>query len=107
MSDTAVKDIRDRINATADPTLSEDAAEINLTLKDGRPLTQTVTHATGAPENPLTDAQLEEKFRNTVGELLPPSQLNELLGRLWELERVGNIGDILALCKIPTPTRKH
>jgi 2-methylcitrate dehydratase PrpD len=107
VSDTAVKVIRDRVNATADPTLSEDAAEINLTLKDGRTLTKTVTHATGAPKNPMTDAQLEEKFRSAVGELLPPSQMDELLGMLWELERVGNIRDVLALCKIPTPKRRH
>lgn len=104
VSDPAVKVIRDCVNATADPTFSEDAAEIHLTLKDGQTLTQTIAHAIGAPENPMTDAQLEKKFRSTVGELLPPSQLDELLGRLWELERVADIRDILTLCKIPSLT---
>ena len=65
---------------------------IQITLRDGRLLTQTVTHVYGSPENPMTlDAHLA-KFRQNCADAvtpLPASQVEkiiEVVGRLEDLE---------------------
>ena len=61
VSDLQVARLRDCIEATIDQSMAEDSAEVTITLKDGRAFTERVDHATGAPENPLTDHQLDDK----------------------------------------------
>ena len=100
VKDPTVTALRGRISATADPSLGEDAAVVTLTLRDGRSYTQRVTHATGAPENPMTDAQLESKFRSLAGETLPRRRVERLLERLWELEKVEDVREVVALTRM-------
>jgi len=101
-TDDRVKDpviiaLREVIKATVDPKMPEDAAEVTVMLKDGRSITEKVDHATGAPENPMSDAQLEDKFRNLVSRVLSKEQSEKLLARLWDIDKVDDIGEIMAL----------
>ena len=100
VTDPVIAGLRDRISATVDPSLSEDAAVVTLTLKDGRTYTEKVEHATGTPENPMSDAQLEEKFRILVGDVLPREQVEALLGTLWDLENVDDVRELMALARV-------
>ena len=97
--DPFIVELRDKIKATVDPKMPEDAAEVTVTLKDGRSITEHVDHATGAPENPMSDDKLEDKFRNLVGRVLPKSQADALLARLWDIDKVDNVGEIMELAK--------
>ena len=72
---------------------------VKLTLKDGRVYTESVRHATGAPENPVTDAQLEEKFRTLAGDALPRRRAERLLEMLWNLEDVPEVTVLMALTR--------
>ena len=99
--DPAIAALREHISAVADPSLAEDAAEVTLVLKDGRSYIERVTHATGAPGNPMTDAHLETKFRSLVGEVLPRGRVERLLARLWKLDQVPDVGDVVALTRMP------
>ena len=97
--DPAVAALRDRIDATIDSGMAEDAAEVTLTLEGGISYRVIIANATGAPENPLTDAQLEEKFRVLTGDVLPKSRAERLLNLLWNLDQVTHIGEMLALAR--------
>ncbi len=55
--------------------------------------------STGAPENPLTDAQVEEKFRVLTGDVLPKARVERLLNLLWNLDQVTHVGEVLALAR--------
>ena len=79
--------------------MAEDAAEVTLALRDGISYRVIITNATGAPENPLTDAQLEEKFRVLTGDILPKARVERLLSLLWNLDQVTHIGEVLALAR--------
>ncbi|MBI4340414.1 MAG: MmgE/PrpD family protein [Chloroflexi bacterium] len=105
VKDPVITGLRDRISATADSSLGEDQAVVRLTLKDGRSYDQRVEHATGAPENPMTDAQLEAKFRTLTGDVLPKAQAEALLAALWEMERVEDVRTVVALTRMPR--RRH
>ena len=98
--DPSVVTVRDRITATIDESLAEDAALVTLALKDGRSYTQKVEHATGAPENPMTDAQLDEKFLALVGDVLPKRRTKGLLASLWDLDRAADVREVINLTRI-------
>ena len=95
--DPAVAALRDKIRATVDASVAEDAAEVTVTLRDGRSITESVAHATGAPENPMTDAQLEQKFRTLAHRVLSQSQADELLAALWALDTADDVTGVMAL----------
>jgi 2-methylcitrate dehydratase PrpD len=110
-TDAKVKDpiitaLRDRINATADPSLGEDQAIVTLTLKGGRSYTERIEHATGAPQNPMTDAQLNAKFRSLTADVLPQAQAEELLARLWAMDQVADVREIIALTRMKRRTHR-
>jgi hypothetical protein len=45
-----------------------------------------VDQAKGQPRNPLTDAELEVKFRDAAGRVLPADRVSALLGAVQTLE---------------------
>ena len=100
VKDPVVIEVRDRIVASIDQAFGEDAAEVTLTLQDGRSYTERVEHATGAPKNPLSDRQLDEKFRALVGDVLPKSRVERLLSTLWELDQVADVGEVIEQMRV-------
>ena len=59
---------------------------MTVTLQDGRAATREVTRATGSPESPITDAALDDKFRDCAARTLTPSKVDESLDILHKLE---------------------
>ena len=97
--DPAVAALRDKIRATVDTSVAEDAAEVTVTLRDGRSITESVEHATGAPANPMSDAHLENKFRTLARRVLSQSQADELLATLWALDAADDVTGVMALTR--------
>lgn len=80
--------------------ITASACELTLTLTDGSTYTERVSHATGSLEKPMSDAQLEEKFRALAGTVLTKSRVEELLEVLWRLERLDDVRKLISLCRI-------
>jgi aconitate decarboxylase len=62
-NDPVIIELRRKINAVLDPTLEEDETVVKVTLKDGRQFEKHVVHAVGSLHVPMTDRQLEDKFK--------------------------------------------
>jgi aconitate decarboxylase len=62
IKNATVVEIRKKINVTEDSTVSKAEAYIGLNLADGTTKEKHVQHAKGSIENPLTDAELQNKF---------------------------------------------
>ena len=101
--DPQVANLRDKVQATIDPRMSEDSTEITIPLQNGTSYEETVLHATGAPENPLSDSMLNQKFRVLSEEVISNSQIEQLLDLLWNLEKVPNINQVMELTR---PSRR-
>lgn len=101
VSDPLVSALRSKIAVEADAAVAQDQCELTLTLNDGRSCTERVVHATGSPGNPVSDAELERKFRALAGSVLPKARVKRLLATLWQLEQVADVGEIIKLCRIP------
>ncbi len=106
VTDEAVAALRDRISATVDPSQEEGSAIVSIVLKDGRSLTEKVEHATGTPENPMTDEQLDSKFRSLAGEVMSMPRVERALVKLWELDKADDVQELFPLLRITRRTSR-
>lgn len=68
-------------------------SRLEVTTKDGRVLTRWADEAyRGGPHNPLTDAELENKFRDCAAGLLDEAACARLFADVWTLETLPDVG---------------
>jgi len=79
IDDAGIAALRARITAVADPQLARDEAMAEVTLADGTALRAHVEHARGSLARPMTDAELDDKFRDQAGPLVPGQACERLL----------------------------
>ncbi len=101
-SDEVVRDsrviaLRDRVFASEDGAIGRTEARVSMRLRDGRRLDRHVAHARGTLERPMSDADLEAKFRGLVEGILPERRIGELIAACWSLESLEDAGEIARL----------
>jgi 2-methylcitrate dehydratase PrpD len=96
VSDPAVIALRQRIHATADKAISEESVLIAVTLSDGRRIETHVKHAIGSVERPLSNVQLEAKFRGSSVLVIGEDATNALLTLGWMFEELADIRELAA-----------
>jgi 2-methylcitrate dehydratase PrpD len=72
---------------------------VAVELKDGTRFTHTATIAKGHPENPMTEAEVMEKFSGNVKTVLETSRRDALMSALRRLESVNNVRAVVDLLK--------
>jgi 2-methylcitrate dehydratase PrpD len=101
MQDPKVLDIRERIEAVGDPSLTDAQrrwrAVIEITLKDGRKLTHQTMAAKGSFENPLTPQEENEKALDLIAPILGRRKADALLVALWNFDQIGNVRSLRKL----------
>jgi 2-methylcitrate dehydratase PrpD len=97
VNDPLIVSLRDRINVTEDPSLRKRSAAVTVTLKDGTKHSTTTEFALGTPGNPMSDAQVEDKFRALAGDVLGQEKVDLLAERLWSIDSVGSMGELTPL----------
>ncbi len=60
-----------------------------------------VAYPKGHPENPFSDAEVEEKFYDWLNRLLGMARCQAFLDWAWRLEEAENIGEMFSLLAIP------
>jgi 2-methylcitrate dehydratase PrpD len=98
-SDRAVRDVktttlRDKVEATIDPTIKPEQIDMTITLKDGRKLHKFIKNAIGSVEVPMTDKQLEAKLTNLADGILSVTQTRALIDACWNVEQLPNAASI-------------
>jgi 2-methylcitrate dehydratase PrpD len=104
-SDAMVRDpkviaLRDRVEAKIDPKFRDDEVYVRVLLKDGRVVEKYVEHAIGSKEVPMTDKQIEEKFRGLADDILGADQAGRLLALAWSIE---GLQDAAEICRLAAP----
>jgi 2-methylcitrate dehydratase PrpD len=99
VNDPRVIALRDKVQATVDEAVHEDAALVSALLKDGRRVEIRVDHAIGSMLNPLSDAQLEAKFEALVAPVLGQARAGEIGARWRRLASLDDIRKLTALCR--------
>jgi 2-methylcitrate dehydratase PrpD len=92
--------LRERVRATADASMREDAAEIEITLRDGVVVRKTVEHAVGSLSRPMSDADLDDKFGALCAPNLPAAQIVGLRALCWSLDDQSDAAALARLASI-------
>src|SRR5687768_8645780 len=95
VNDPDVRRVRERVTATGDATLTEDQAQVEVELADGRRVTWSVEQSLGNIHRPLSDRQLDEKFRRSAARALPPDAIDIALDRCWRIAELENVGALV------------
>jgi 2-methylcitrate dehydratase PrpD len=69
-------------------------------MRDGKELIHRVEIARGHPQNPLSEQELSEKFRDCLHHAVKPipyQKIEKILSMLMELEDAGNIARVVRL----------
>ena len=74
--------------------------DVEVVTNSGQRYSAEVPYHKGHYLNPMTDAEVEAKFRSLAKDLLTPQQTDQLLDRLWHLEEVEDIREVLRLTRI-------
>jgi 2-methylcitrate dehydratase len=70
--------------------------ELEIVLKSGARNTVRVEYHRGHWKNPMTDAEMEEKFRSMAAKQLPAQRVDNLLRQLWALEDLPQAAALIA-----------
>jgi 2-methylcitrate dehydratase PrpD len=94
VQDPVVVALRSKVHITTDPSVRSDEIYMSLTTRDGHVYDKHVEHAVGSLQRPMTDADLEAKFRGLAQGVLPEQQAKELLAMCWKVESLPDITEI-------------
>jgi 2-methylcitrate dehydratase PrpD len=74
---------------------------MEVRLKSGEVITVHQTNPKGHPAHPMSDREIEEKFLKQAAVVLPESQSQALLDKLWQLEKIDDLKKLFALMLVP------
>jgi 2-methylcitrate dehydratase PrpD len=89
--------LRDCIEVTEDPSLVRRAAAVTMKLKDGTEYSVLTEHALGTPGNPMSDAQVEGKYRALASEILPARNVDAVARHIWGIEKLASVRELMGL----------
>jgi 2-methylcitrate dehydratase PrpD len=102
--DEQVKAVAKMVSATVDPALGpgtrESPAILKVTLSDGQTFEQRVDHQTGSIQNPMTQAQIETKFRDCAAQSVTPEVAGKILAVLNALPARASLDDFWPLLRL-------
>jgi 2-methylcitrate dehydratase PrpD len=96
VNDPDVKRVRESTTAAGDDSITEDQAHVEVELTDGRRLSRFVEESIGNLRRPLSDRQLDDKFRDQAVLTLPRSQVDDLLGLCWQIDQLATVKSLTA-----------
>jgi len=93
-----------KVEVVADPEIEKvfpalQRVIVNLTTTDGRTVSKQLDYPKGDPRNPLSDAEVEEKFAALADGVLSEGAQKKLKDAIWNLEKVGSVSKLMALMK--------
>jgi 2-methylcitrate dehydratase PrpD len=96
LRDPSIRSLMSRTQLSVDPAAEsayprQRAATVTLRTRDGRTLTAHAPTRKGDPDNPLSDAELSDKFMELVAPITGRTAAHDLLGVLWKIESVADL----------------
>src|SRR5690606_33106717 len=105
LRDPVLARIRSVTTATANSSVTEDQVRIEVQLDDGTVLEKFVEQSLGNVHRPLSNADLEEKFRDQAVLALPAEQVEALIEQSWRIDELADAGE-LARATTPPPSAR-
>jgi len=95
--DPAMVAMRAHVRAQLDSSMADGAARVTVTMRSGATITETVLHARGSLQEPLSDAELEAKLLECARQGGRNCDPDRLIAAVWSLDGAETIGPLLRL----------
>jgi 2-methylcitrate dehydratase PrpD len=89
VADPLLASLAPKVGMVGDPSVATDAAHVIASLHDGRVFPIDVPHARGSVARPLTDAEIEAKFR-ALASATPWIDAACVIEAIWQLDRAAD-----------------
>ena len=96
--DPTLRRFAERIDVRADPALSGVQAVVEIETTGNKTYASRCEHPLGSPENPLSRAQIESKFR-TYAQGRCAGQVEDVIGVVNRLEQLGSVGTLMDMLR--------
>jgi 2-methylcitrate dehydratase len=73
---------------------------VTVRLRDGRSVTERVDYPRGHARNPLSDAQVEDKYLSLVEPVLHPDGVEAALHWVWRLDAARDLGEFFSFIEV-------
>jgi 2-methylcitrate dehydratase PrpD len=94
VADPALSAMRDKVRATSDASMGEDAVRVIVTLGDGTRVDRALNGSLGNLTRPLSDAQLDEKFLGQT-RVIGRTQAQQVLDRCRRIDDEDDVGSLV------------
>ena len=99
LNDPAIRSVMSRIKFETDPDADAKfpncrSATVTVETLDGSRYKHHSPTRKGDPDNPLSDAELEDKYRELVEPVIGPDLAEDLLSECWRLELIHNVDQL-------------
>lgn len=107
LHDPAIRDLMARVDIAMDEALNRDypggtaAMLLRVQASGGRQYEEFVRYPKGNPNNPMTEDEVQAKFRALAARTLPAAQVGRLSDLLLRLETVSDIGEVMDAARFP------
>ncbi|MGB9104292.1 MAG: MmgE/PrpD family protein [Terriglobales bacterium] len=79
---------------------------VTIRTTSGQEFTKQLDYPKGDPRNPLSDAEIEEKFAALAGPVLSRAAQKKAREAVWNLEKLGSVGGLMKLLKAQRREKK-
>jgi 2-methylcitrate dehydratase PrpD len=104
LRDDRVKALAKTVSASVDPELGPGTgfspARLRITMADGEVIEQRNDYASGSSRNPMTQAQVEEKFRDCAAQAVSPDTAGKILVALNALPNLASFDELWPLLRL-------
>ena len=95
-----VANLRSLIEVEVDPAVRKLEGYVTVILKDGREIKCHVSDALGSLAHPMSNQDLEDKFRSLTANILNTKDANQLLEQCWDITQLDDVGSLMRLTSI-------
>jgi 2-methylcitrate dehydratase PrpD len=92
-----------QVEVRAEPSIGGSQSLVDIELTDGKTLSARCEHPLGSFENPVSRAQIEQKFRTYAQGFLPDAHIADVIAAVDRLEDFGSVRRLMDLLRVAPP----
>ncbi|MGI6098046.1 MAG: hypothetical protein ACOYBM_08115 [Dethiobacteria bacterium] len=97
INDSRVYDLAEKITVHIDSSFDEmfSGGRVEIRMKDGREFKASRASAHGSPFDPLSDSEIEKKFKDVALEVMNSKKVDRIIQTIWELEKIEDVSPFI------------
>jgi 2-methylcitrate dehydratase len=96
-TDPVILDLIERITVEPDPDMPKYEGTSEIITKDGRRFKKNVKVPHGFGDDPLTDKELEDKFREMAIKYMSEKEIQKIFDTVWNVEKLDDMSKLTRL----------